>query len=162
MLAVQNCHECAALPDLSTEALLLDLSGQPEAQLQFADVLGVAAVWGRVCGTKAAADPSDCTEVAVAGDWASDLLCCTGSLVQCKVPQLGANELARLRDSVMEASLPSRCPAEDVQEVIRCIGTNRSIGSKFLNISVVFGGSCFQKDILNLLAEQVLLNVNNT
>ena len=30
-------------------------------------------------------------------------------------------------------------------------GTDSRIGSKFLNASVGFGGSCFQKDILNLV-----------
>ena len=33
----------------------------------------------------------------------------------------------------------------------RCIGTDSRIGPKFLNSSVGFGGSCFQKDILNLV-----------
>ena len=33
----------------------------------------------------------------------------------------------------------------------RCIGTDSRIGPKFLNASVGFGGSCFQKDILNLV-----------
>ena len=31
------------------------------------------------------------------------------------------------------------------------MGTDSRIGSKFLNASVGFGGSCFQKDILNLV-----------
>lgn len=37
-----------------------------------------------------------------------------------------------------------------LQEVARCIGTDSRIGPKFLHASVGFGGSCFQKDILNL------------
>jgi hypothetical protein len=53
----------------------------------------------------------------------------------------------------------SSCKAESLrasdrgfvlQEVARCIGTDSRIGPKFLNASVGFGGSCFQKDILNL------------
>ena len=36
-------------------------------------------------------------------------------------------------------------------QVARCIGTDSRIGPKFLNSSVGFGGSCFQKDILNLV-----------
>ncbi len=36
-------------------------------------------------------------------------------------------------------------------QVARCIGTDSRIGPKFLNASVGFGGSCFQKDILNLV-----------
>lgn len=39
----------------------------------------------------------------------------------------------------------------DVQEVSKAIGMDSRIGSKFLNASVGFGGSCFQKDILNLV-----------
>ncbi len=39
----------------------------------------------------------------------------------------------------------------DVSEVARAIGTDSRIGPKFLKASVGFGGSCFQKDILNLV-----------
>lgn len=39
----------------------------------------------------------------------------------------------------------------DVQEVSKAIGMDTRIGPKFLNASVGFGGSCFQKDILNLV-----------
>ena len=39
----------------------------------------------------------------------------------------------------------------DVREVARAIGTDSRIGAKFLNAGPGFGGSCFQKDILNLV-----------
>lgn len=39
----------------------------------------------------------------------------------------------------------------NVDEVARAIGTDSRIGPKFLRASVGFGGSCFQKDILNLV-----------
>jgi UDPglucose 6-dehydrogenase len=39
----------------------------------------------------------------------------------------------------------------DVNEVSRAVGLDRRIGDKFLNASVGFGGSCFKKDILNLV-----------
>ncbi|WP_299520379.1 nucleotide sugar dehydrogenase [Winogradskyella sp.] len=39
----------------------------------------------------------------------------------------------------------------DVTEVARAIGMDSRIGPKFLNASIGFGGSCFQKDILNLV-----------
>jgi UDPglucose 6-dehydrogenase len=38
----------------------------------------------------------------------------------------------------------------DVREVSKAIGMDSRLGSKFLNASVGFGGSCFKKDILNL------------
>jgi UDPglucose 6-dehydrogenase len=39
----------------------------------------------------------------------------------------------------------------NVNEVAKAIGMDSRIGSKFLKASVGFGGSCFQKDILNLV-----------
>ncbi|MCA0132698.1 nucleotide sugar dehydrogenase [Winogradskyella alexanderae] len=39
----------------------------------------------------------------------------------------------------------------NVSEVARAIGMDSRIGPKFLNASIGFGGSCFQKDILNLV-----------
>ncbi|CAK4711090.1 unnamed protein product [Aphanomyces euteiches] len=42
-------------------------------------------------------------------------------------------------------------PSADVTEVARAVGTDPRIGDKFLQVSVGFGGSCFQKDVLNLV-----------
>eukprot|EP01028_Stygiella_incarcerata_P010775 TRINITY_DN574_c0_g1_i1.p1 TRINITY_DN574_c0_g1~~TRINITY_DN574_c0_g1_i1.p1 ORF type:complete len:315 (+),score=67.45 TRINITY_DN574_c0_g1_i1:740-1684(+) len=39
----------------------------------------------------------------------------------------------------------------DVDEVAHAIGADSRIGPKFLQASVGFGGSCFQKDVLNLV-----------
>jgi UDPglucose 6-dehydrogenase len=50
-------------------------------------------------------------------------------------------------------ALSALCEATeaDVDEVAHAIGTDCRIGPKFLKASVGFGGSCFQKDILNLV-----------
>ena len=50
-------------------------------------------------------------------------------------------------------SIPVLCEhtGADVQEVARAIGMDIRTGNQFLNASVGFGGSCFQKDILNLV-----------
>jgi len=39
----------------------------------------------------------------------------------------------------------------DIDQVAHAVGLDTRIGSKFLKCSVGFGGSCFQKDILNLV-----------
>jgi UDPglucose 6-dehydrogenase len=39
----------------------------------------------------------------------------------------------------------------DVTEVARAVGMDQRLGSRFLNAGVGFGGSCFKKDILNLV-----------
>ena len=50
-------------------------------------------------------------------------------------------------------SIAALCEATgaDVQEVARAIGTDSRLGAKFLKAGPGFGGSCFQKDILNLV-----------
>jgi UDPglucose 6-dehydrogenase len=46
-----------------------------------------------------------------------------------------------------------RCAKDRCQriEVARAVGMDSRIGNRFLNASVGFGGSCFKKDILNLV-----------
>ena len=39
----------------------------------------------------------------------------------------------------------------DISEVAKAVGMDSRVGGKFLNASVGFGGSCFKKDILNLV-----------
>tara|TARA_A100001388_G_scaffold273917_1_gene256600 strand:+ start:10195 stop:11589 length:1395 start_codon:yes stop_codon:yes gene_type:complete len=48
----------------------------------------------------------------------------------------------------------------DIDEVATAIGMDSRIGSKFLKSSVGFGGSCFQKDILNLVYISQSLGLN--
>lgn len=48
----------------------------------------------------------------------------------------------------------------DVNEVAKAVGMDSRIGPKFLNASVGFGGSCFQKDILNLVYIARSFNLN--
>ena len=50
-------------------------------------------------------------------------------------------------------SIAALCEATgaDVQEVARAIGSDSRLGAKFLKAGPGFGGSCFQKDILNLV-----------
>ena len=45
--------------------------------------------------------------------------------------------------------VPNQCPLH--VQVAHSIGTDSRVGPKFLSASVGFGGSCFQKDILNLV-----------
>ncbi len=58
--------------------------------------------------------------------------------------------LAQRISSINSISALCEVTHADVQEVSRAIGMDRRIGPNFLNASVGFGGSCFQKDILNL------------
>src|SRR5690554_1679704 len=59
--------------------------------------------------------------------------------------------LAQRVSSINAISELCEVTGADVREVSRAIGMDSRIGPKFLQSSVGFGGSCFQKDILNLV-----------
>lgn len=59
--------------------------------------------------------------------------------------------LAQRISSINSLSAVCEATGADVSEVARAVGLDSRIGSKFLHASVGFGGSCFQKDILNLV-----------
>lgn len=69
-----------------------------------------------------------------------------------ELSKLVANAFLAQRISSIN-SISALCEKTDanVTEVAKAIGMDSRIGSKFLNASVGFGGSCFQKDILNLV-----------
>ena len=69
-----------------------------------------------------------------------------------ELSKLTANAFLAQRVSSINA-LSELCEktGADVNEVARAIGMDSRIGPKFLKASVGFGGSCFQKDILNLV-----------
>jgi UDPglucose 6-dehydrogenase len=59
--------------------------------------------------------------------------------------------LAQRISSINSVSALCEATGADVDEVANAIGKDSRIGPKFLKASVGFGGSCFQKDILNLV-----------
>ncbi|MFP4024801.1 MAG: UDP-glucose 6-dehydrogenase [Thiohalospira sp.] len=69
-----------------------------------------------------------------------------------ELSKLTANAfLAQRVSSINSLSALCEKTEADVDEVARAIGSDSRIGPKFLKTSVGFGGSCFQKDILNLV-----------
>jgi UDPglucose 6-dehydrogenase len=69
-----------------------------------------------------------------------------------ELSKLTANAfLAQRISSINAISVLCEKTGADVDEVARAIGADSRIGPKFLKASVGFGGSCFQKDILNLV-----------
>ncbi|MFK7735091.1 MAG: UDP-glucose 6-dehydrogenase [Pirellulaceae bacterium] len=76
----------------------------------------------------------------------------TTNLWSSELSKLTANAfLAQRVSSINSISALCEATGADVDEVARAIGTDSRIGPKFLKSSVGFGGSCFQKDILNLV-----------
>lgn len=80
-----------------------------------------------------------------------DRIICT-NLWSSELSKLVANAfLAQRISSINSISALCEVSGADITEVSRSVGMDPRVGSKFLNASVGFGGSCFQKDILNLV-----------
>ncbi|KAK9052184.1 hypothetical protein SSX86_028812 [Deinandra increscens subsp. villosa] len=76
---------------------------------------------------------------------------CT-NLWSAELSKLAANAfLAQRISSVNSISALCEATGANVSQVSDAVGKDSRIGQKFLNASVGFGGSCFQKDILNLV-----------
>ena len=92
------------------------------------------------------------TLVSVYANWVNPERILTTNLWSSELSKLTANAFLAQRISSINA-ISALCEATqaDVDEVGRAIGQDSRIGPKFLKSSVGFGGSCFQKDILNLV-----------
>ena len=90
--------------------------------------------------------------VDVYSNWLSPQQILTTNVWSSELSKLTANAFLAQRISSINA-MSALCEATeaDVDEVAYAVGTDSRIGPKFLKASVGFGGSCFQKDILNLV-----------
>jgi UDPglucose 6-dehydrogenase len=90
--------------------------------------------------------------VDVYANWVSRDKILTTNVWSSELSKLTANAFLAQRISSINA-LSELCEktGADVSEVAKAIGMDSRIGPKFLKASVGFGGSCFQKDILNLV-----------
>ncbi|XP_039141579.1 UDP-glucose 6-dehydrogenase 5-like [Dioscorea cayenensis subsp. rotundata] len=88
----------------------------------------------------------------VYSNWVPEDRIITTNLWSAELSKLAANAfLAQRISSVNAISALCEATGADVTEVAYAVGEDTRIGPKFLNASVGFGGSCFQKDILNLV-----------
>ncbi len=121
--------EGTAIEDLRhPDRVLIGGGASPEGQAAVAELVDIYAAW-------VARDRILTTNV-----WSSEL------------SKLTANAFLAQRVSSINA-ISELCEATgaDVTEVSRAIGMDSRIGPKFIKAGVGFGGSCFKKDILNLV-----------
>lgn len=90
--------------------------------------------------------------VEVYANWVPKERILTTNVWSSELSKLVANAFLAQRVSSINA-ISELCEKTEanVNEVARAIGMDSRIGPKFLKASVGFGGSCFQKDILNLV-----------
>jgi UDPglucose 6-dehydrogenase len=92
------------------------------------------------------------TLVSVYANWVPREQILTTNLWSSELSKLVANAfLAQRVSSINSISALCEATGANVSEVSRCVGMDDRIGKRFLNSSIGFGGSCFQKDILNLV-----------
>ncbi|ULC59756.1 UDP-glucose 6-dehydrogenase [Flaviramulus sp. BrNp1-15] len=90
--------------------------------------------------------------VDVYANWVPNERILTTNVWSSELSKLTANAfLAQRVSSINAMSVICEKTGADINEVSKAIGMDSRIGSKFLKASVGFGGSCFQKDILNLV-----------
>ncbi len=90
--------------------------------------------------------------VEVYSNWVPKERVITSNVWSAELSKLVANAfLAQRISSINSISALCEKTEADVSEISKAIGTDSRIGAKFLNSSVGFGGSCFKKDILNLV-----------
>jgi UDPglucose 6-dehydrogenase len=98
-------------------------------------------------GTKARKEVVD-----IYANWVDRANIIESNVWSAELSKLTANAfLAQRISSINSISALCEKTEADVDEVAYAIGTDSRIGPRFLKASVGFGGSCFQKDILNLV-----------
>jgi UDPglucose 6-dehydrogenase len=76
----------------------------------------------------------------------------TSNIWSSELSKLVANAfLAQRVSSINSISALCEKTDADISEVAKAVGMDSRIGNKFLNAGIGFGGSCFKKDILNLV-----------
>ncbi|MDC1439437.1 nucleotide sugar dehydrogenase [Flavobacteriaceae bacterium] len=90
--------------------------------------------------------------VSIYSNWIPKEKILTTNVWSSELSKLASNAMLAQRISSIN-SLSALCEKSgaDIEEVSKAIGMDSRIGPKFLKASVGFGGSCFQKDILNLV-----------
>lgn len=85
-------------------------------------------------------------------NWVPENRIITTNVWSSELSKLAANAfLAQRISSINSMSAFCENTGADVTEVARAIGLDARIGYRFLSASVGFGGSCFEKDVLNLV-----------
>ena len=90
--------------------------------------------------------------VALYANWVPRERIITSNIWSSELSKLAANLFLAQRVSTINAvSAICEKTEADVTEVSKIVGMDGRIGARFLNASIGFGGSCFRKDILNLV-----------
>lgn len=92
--------------------------------------------------------------------WVDESKVITTNTWSSELSKLAANAfLAQRLSSINAMATICESTGANIDEVARAIGMDSRIGSKYLKAGIGFGGSCFQKDVLNLVYLSECLNL---
>lgn len=94
-------------------------------------------------------------------NWVDESKVITTNTWSSELSKLASNAfLAQRLSSINAMATICESTGADIDEVSRAIGMDSRIGSSYLKAGIGFGGSCFQKDVLNLVYLSECLNLN--
>lgn len=92
--------------------------------------------------------------------WVHESKIITTNTWSSELSKLASNAfLAQRLSSINAIATICESTGADIDEVARAVGMDTRIGSSYLKASIGFGGSCFQKDVLNLVYLSECLNL---
>uniref|UniRef100_A0A6G1SDU1 UDP-glucose 6-dehydrogenase n=1 Tax=Aceria tosichella TaxID=561515 RepID=A0A6G1SDU1_9ACAR len=93
-------------------------------------------------------------------NWVDESKVITTNTWSSELSKLAANAfLAQRLSSINAMATICELTGADIDEVAKAVGMDSRIGSKYLKAGIGFGGSCFQKDVLNLVYLSECLNL---
>ncbi len=153
-LPVRTAHAMERILNANSKGIRFDVLSNPEFLAEgtaIADLLDPERV---LIGARETAEGERARDVLVDiyATWVPRERIFTSNVWSSELSKLVANAfLAQRISSINSISALCEKTEADVEEVASAIGMDSRIGGKFLRASVGFGGSCFRKDILNLV-----------
>lgn len=147
--SIRGIFDAIARPDVNFQVL-----SNPEFLAEGTAINDLLSPDRILIGSEADADALDAANALadVYASWIPRERILTVNVWSSELAKLAANCMLAQRISSIN-SLSALCEAAgaDIEELSHAVGLDARIGPKFLKASVGFGGSCFKKDVLNLV-----------
>lgn len=162
-LPVRTAEAMARILDSNSKGLKFQVLSNPEFLAEGTAIRDLEAPDRVLIGSEESSEGRRARQalVDIYANWVPEERIIQSNIWSAELSKLTANAfLAQRISSINSISALCEKTEADVDEVARAVGTDSRIGPKFLKSSVGFGGSCFKKDILNLvyIAESYGLN----
>jgi UDPglucose 6-dehydrogenase len=153
-LPVRTAHAMERILNVNTKGIHFDILSNPEFLAEGSAIKDLENPDRVLIGSRETASGIKARNevVDIYANWIPRDKILTSNLWSSELSKLVANAfLAQRISSINSISALCEKTEANITEISNAIGTDSRIGSKFLNASVGFGGSCFKKDILNLV-----------